>query len=56
MQTHTPTQAEVLDWMSIFLAEKLNQATQDKDWTRVTAILSIINAIAECMEELEAKC
>lgn len=56
MRKPLPTQEEIFRWMSFFYIEKLNQSTQNKDWAKATAILSIINVIAECLEELEAKC
>jgi hypothetical protein len=39
--------------MSVFLIGKLNQSVQDKDWAGVAAILKIINAVFQCLEEVE---
>lgn len=54
MQKPLPTQRQMLQSMSIFLAGKLNQAAQDKDWERAVAISKIMKAAAECLEEVNA--
>lgn len=51
MQESLPNQREILNWMSLFLVEKLNQATQNEDWARVTAILSAIKATLQCLQD-----
>ncbi len=53
MQKPPQSQAEVLNWMSAYLAEKLNQAARNQDWAKVTATSKIIKAVNECMEELK---
>ncbi len=53
MQTSPPkSQTEILNWMSIFLVKKLNQAAQNENWATVTATSMIIKAVVECMEEI----
>jgi hypothetical protein len=54
MQKSSPTQAQILNWMSAFLAGKLNQAAQNEDWARVTAVSMIIKATLECLSEIDA--
>lgn len=53
MQNSPPTQAQILNWMSVFLVEKLNQATQNEDWARVLAILSAIKATLQCLQDIK---
>ncbi len=54
MQTSPPkSQTEILNWMSIFLVKKLNQAAQNEDWARVAATSMIIKATLECLQEIK---
>ncbi len=51
MQKALPSRIQVFNWVSIHLAQKLNQAAQNEDWTMVLVISSILTATLECMEE-----
>lgn len=53
MQKSLPSQTQLLNSMSVILFKKLNQATHNQDWARVTAISSVLKATLQCLQEVK---